>query len=153
SLRPLAEMALAPPADAEAAPAPDVLPSPGPAFPHRVVLVDGVFAPHLAAAIERAPSLVARHLELCGHDAPDALQALNEAALADGFVLALEAGVVLETPIHILHLAWAAAAASQPRNLVLLGPGARASLAEQHCAAGSGAYFANGVTDIVLAEG
>ena len=53
--------------------------------------------------------------------------ALNAAFFADGFVLALDPGIVLERPVEIIHLGRAAAPCSfHVRRAVTLGAGSRA---------------------------
>jgi Fe-S cluster assembly protein SufD len=165
SLRPLAELAFAAPATPPAAPSD--LAGLGEEFAHRLVLVDGVFAPHLSRLdglpagaelaslgelIAREPLAMAAELDPRGRLPDNALFALNSVALADGFVLRLAPGVVLEAPVHVVYLASGADRLSQPRNLVRLAEGARASLVEQHAALGGAAHFANGVTQIALAK-
>jgi Fe-S cluster assembly protein SufD len=165
-LRPLEPMAFAAPA-ARTIAAGD-LPAPAAGIAHRLVLVDGVVAPHLchldglpegaqltslAQLIEAEPQAMAAALDPSGRLADNALFALNSAGLTDGFVLRLAPGVVLPAPIEILHLAAGADRLNQPRNLILLGEGARASLVERHLALGHQGYFANGVTEASLARG
>jgi len=165
SLRALEQMVFAAPA------APTVasgLPAAAGDFGHRLVLVDGIFTPHLsrlaglpdgaeltslARLIEAEPLAMAAALDPLGRLAENALFALNSAALADGFVLRLAPGVVLGAPIQILHLAAGSDRLNQPRNLILLGEGARAAVVEQHAALGGPTYFANGVTQVSLARG
>jgi Fe-S cluster assembly protein SufD len=166
SLRQLAELDLAAPATTPVAP--DDLAGFGDGFVHRVVLLDGVFAPHLsrldrlpagaelaslAALIAREPLTMAAELDPLGRLPDNALFALNSVALADGFVLRVAPGIVIETPIHVLHLASGVSRLSQPRNLVRLAEGARASLVERHAALSGDAYFANGVSQIALGQG
>jgi len=118
----------------------------------RLVLIDGRFAPELsaielpggiwfgsttAAITERADLL--RDVET-GADHPFA--ALNAAFFADGFVLDVAAGVALDRPIEIIHLASGAGDASlHTRSLVNLGAGSRATIIETF--AGEGKYWRN----------
>ncbi len=83
----------------------------------------------------------------------DALAALNGAFMMDGYVLLLDAGVTLEPDIEIVFLADAAGGpvALHPRNVVVMGEGARATVNETHL--GDGVYWSNPVTDISLAPG
>ena len=128
----------------------------------RIVLVDGRFAPALSrldlpagvwfgptrqAIIER-PALV-EALATDRNAAP--FGALNTAFFADGFVLELASGVVLDAPIEIVHLASGAGDASMhTRSLIHLGAVARATIIETF--AGSGKYWRNDVVTWRVAE-
>ncbi|HEX3498234.1 MAG TPA: Fe-S cluster assembly protein SufD [Stellaceae bacterium] len=134
---------------------------------HRIVLVNGRFSPTLSAigplpaGTYLAPlSTVLREradLAAALFDGSDAVAnqpfaALNAAFAGDGFVLALEDGVALGTPIEIVHLASAAAPhAAHTRNAILAGKHSRARIVESH--AGSGRYWRNLVTRVALGEG
>jgi Fe-S cluster assembly protein SufD len=93
------------------------------------------------------------------------LATLNAALFADGLFLELPPGAVLDRPIHVIHLSGGAVAAatasapstpmaiaSHPRNLALIGAGARATLIEIHGALDDSAYLVNAVTEILVAE-
>jgi Fe-S cluster assembly protein SufD len=132
---------------------------------HRIVLVDGYMVPDLSP-IGRLPkgiwlsstarALVERSdLADAGLDPRDVagaqpFAALNGAFFADGFVLALEPGAVLETPVEIIHFSRAAASSSHPRSAILLGAGSRATVVETYCG-GGGATWNNSVLRIDLA--
>jgi len=131
---------------------------------HRIVLIDGYVVPELSP-VGRLPkgvwlgstarSLVERgDLAEAGSDDRDVLgaqpfAALNGAFFADGFVLALQPGTVLETPVEIVHVARATASSSHPRSAILLGEGSRATVVETFL--GSGASWTNSVLRIELA--
>jgi Fe-S cluster assembly protein SufD len=130
----------------------------------RLVLVDGRFAPELstidcssgvwvvpmAQAIAERPELVQAGIEAATGDAAHPFAALNVAFFADGFVLDVAPGVVLEEPIEIVHLASGATEASfHTRGLVSLGEGGSASLVETY--AGEGRYWRNDVVAVRLA--
>jgi len=165
-LRPLQGAAFPPTAAAaEAAPA-DVAPWRYDGAAHRLVLLDGVFAPRLSAIgdlpkgvwlASTAQTLRARPdlLEpaLCESDALGAqpFVALNAALFADGFVLALEQGVALESAVEIIHLGRSAGRSSQLRNLILLAPGSRATLIETY--AGEDAHWTNAVGVVAVGAG
>jgi Fe-S cluster assembly protein SufD len=132
----------------------------------RLVLVDGRFAPELstieppegvwfaamATAIAERPELVQEGIEAGTGDAAHPFAALNAAFFADGFVLDVAPGVVLEEPIEIIHLASGTSEASfHTRAMVSLGEGAIASLVETY--AGEGRYWRNDVVSVHLAPG
>ncbi|HVC51307.1 MAG TPA: Fe-S cluster assembly protein SufD [Stellaceae bacterium] len=130
---------------------------------HRLVFVDGCFSPVLSArdglpdgawlgpisaAIVARPELVRDALD----DRVDgAFAALNAAFFADGFVLDVAPGVVLDRPIQIIHFA-ATGGSAHTRSLVNLGAGSRATLVETYAGEG-GAYWRNDVVDVRLGDG
>jgi Fe-S cluster assembly protein SufD len=134
---------------------------------HRLVFVDGRFAPELSAigdlpdgawlasatqTLAARPALQQQALDPTDSDGAQPFASLNAAFFADGYVLALAPGVVLAQPIEILH--WSTEAAPRSlhlRNLVQLGAGSRAAIVET--SAGKGVYWTNGVTTVRLDEG
>jgi Fe-S cluster assembly protein SufD len=120
----------------------------------RIVLVDGRFAPELSRldlpegvwfgptrqAISERPDLVKAFAADDGAKYPFA--ALNAAFFADGFVLEVGHGVVLDAPFEIVHLASGAGDASlHTRNMIELCAGSRATVVETYV--GSGKYWRN----------
>ena len=134
---------------------------------HRIVLVNGRFSPALSAigalpsgvvlmplstALRERADLAAALFDGSDAVANQPFAALNAAFAGDGFVLALEDGVALETPVEIIHLGRAAAPqAAHTRSAILAGKHSRASIVESH--AGSGRYWRNLVTQAQLGEG
>src|SRR5262249_48181532 len=99
----------------------------------RIVLVDGRFAPELSRldlpdgvwfgpthkAVSERPDLVKAFAGDFGTEHP--FSSLNAAFFADGFVLEVGYGVVLEAPIEIVHLASGGGDASlHTRNMIEL---------------------------------
>ncbi|WP_044559116.1 Fe-S cluster assembly protein SufD [Azospirillum sp. B4] len=133
----------------------------GPA--HRLVLVNGRFAPALSDIGTLPPGVWLGSATDALRTRPDtmasafmedevALASLNAALFADGFVLALEPGVILETPVEIIHHAdMGAPAAAHLRNRLVIGAGARATVVETSTGAGAG--WLNTVTAITVAAG
>jgi Fe-S cluster assembly protein SufD len=127
---------------------------------HRLVLVNGCFDPRLSAigvlpdgvwlaplaeTVQRRPDVAATAFGAGG----GALAALNAALFADGAVLALSPGTLLETPVEIIHYSTGELHASaHPRLRVTLGEGARATLVETSVGDGSG--WTNTVIDVTL---
>lgn len=113
-------------------------------------LPEGVRFGSLAQAID-ADDALEEHLGRIGADGRPML-ALNAALMADGFVLQVPRNVVVETPIELIFIGGLdlAAAAWHPRNLILLGENASATLVEHHVGIGGGVYFVNMATEIAL---
>jgi Fe-S cluster assembly protein SufD len=104
----------------------------------------------MSAALDRHGDLLKEHLAhaLDG----DGLAALNAAFMMDGYVLVVDAGVRVDPVIEIVFVNDAEKpAALHPRNVVVMGEGAHAVVAETHF--GDGVYWSNPVTDIALAQG
>ena len=134
---------------------------------YRLVLVDGRFAPELstveglspgvwlgstAAAIAERPDLVRSAIEAPPFETARPFAALNAAFFADGFVLDVAPGVVLDRPVEIIHLASGETGGSlHTRSLVAVGAGSRASILETF--AGHGSYWRNDVIELRLAAG
>ena len=134
---------------------------------HRIVLVNGRFAPALSAigdlpkgawlgstaeAMKTHPDWVRAAFEESDTLGAQPLASLNGAFFADGFVLALEKGVVLQGPVEIIHLGGAAAPqAFHLRNVVLAGAGSGAAIVETY--AGGGASWTNAVARVTAGEG
>jgi len=121
----------------------------------RIVLVDGCFSPALSAtdglpagvwfgstrrALAERPELVRGFATDAGAAQPFA--SLNAAFFADGFVLDVAPGVILDALIEIVHLASGAGDASlHTRSLIQVGAESRATIVETY--AGSGKYWRN----------
>jgi Fe-S cluster assembly protein SufD len=134
---------------------------------HRLVLVDGRFAPELsaieglppgmwlgsmAAAIAERPDLVRSAIESPPLNAARPFAALNAAFFADGFVLDIRPGIILDRPVEIVHLASGETGGSlHTRSLVAVGTGSRVSAIETF--AGYGSYWRNDLVELRLAAG
>jgi Fe-S cluster assembly protein SufD len=132
---------------------------------HRLVLVNGSFAPELsrlnqlpsgvwlgpmATAIAERPDLVRAGLDTQPQDRPFA--SLNAAFFADGFVLDVAPGVALERPVEIVHLSDHDAGGSlHTRSLAVAGRDSRATLVEIY--AGAGEYWRNDLVELRLGTG
>jgi Fe-S cluster assembly protein SufD len=165
-LRPLASSAFPPTCLGAAAAETDIAPWRFAAPAHRVVLVDGRYAPDLSdvgslpagaylASTERALAERPDFVRDAVSENPAARQsfaALNAAFFADGFVLALEPGTTLDRPVEVIHLSRADRPASfHLRNLVVLGEKSRAKLVETF--AGEGQGWTNVVTTLRIGAG
>ena len=115
----------------------------------------GVFIGSLRDALRERPELVGRELARHADFRRDALTALNTAFIEDGALVHLAPGAALQTPIHLLFLATAAAepTLSQPRNLIVAGAHSQATLVETYAGPADAIYFTNAVTEIALGEG
>ncbi len=76
--------------------------------------------------------------------------ALNNALTTDGAVLKLASGTVLEKPVYLLFIASGHGTAIYPRNIVIAGEGARATLIEHYFGMLEAHNFTDAVTQISL---
>ncbi len=134
---------------------------------HRIVLVNGrfssalssigtlpsgVFLGSLSTALRLREDLAAALFDGSDAVANQPFAALNAAFAGDGFVLALADGIVLDTPVEIIHLGHGAAPRSaHTRNAIFAGNHSRAAIVETH--AGSGRYWRNLVAQVQLGDG
>ena len=171
-LRPLEDTRYQPVTDEDAMAVLDSVPSllPDPGGRPRLVFVNGQMRPNfwiegdlpegvtlecLRDALENQPDLMRERLGADGgEDAPSLVQ-LNAAMMDTGFVLRVEEGVRVETPIEVIFVGGLTdrPVAYSPRNLIVLGKGAEATVVKYHAGLGVGAYFANSVTEIDVGPG
>lgn len=93
---------------------------------------------------------------LAAFDSPDGsgLTALNAALAADGAVIRVDEGAEIPDPVQVLHLMPAGSSAAVfPRNVVLAGAGAAATVVETYTALGAAEGWTNAVTQVVLGQG
>ncbi len=147
-----------------------VEPLPEPVMEHaiRVVFVNGAFCSSLSRLEENGQAIDVRPLGLAieeSHDqlrgnlctiaalSQDSMVALNTARFRDGVIISVPENTDLKKPVEIcFHGAAGDGPASwHPRNLILMGQGSSATVVEHHY--GSGNYFSNSVSEIVLAPG
>ena len=136
---------------------------------HTMVFVNGRFAPELsdiarlpagvkvrdlASAWEQAPKSTDRIGRVTSYD-NSAFTALNTAFMYDGAVIEIEKETEIDLPIHVLYVTDATAAKTMmhPRNLVVVGRHARATLIESYVSTSDAMYFVNAVTEVSVGEG
>ena len=132
---------------------------------HRIVLLDGRVSKELsnigslpggalllpaAEALKTRPELIQAAFDASEETGAQPFASLNAAFFADGFVLALEPGVVLETPVEIIHFG-ASAGAFHLRNIIHAGAGSSATIVET--AVSAGASWTNTVTAAIVGAG
>jgi len=120
---------------------------------------EGVELGGLADALRQNPEALAAELGRNGNGARASdgqpLFALNTAMMQDGLVLRVKRGTSVALPIEVIYVGAPGPEplAYHPRNLIVLEPGAQATVVEHHIGLGAGATFANGGTDIRVEEG
>jgi Fe-S cluster assembly protein SufD len=119
-------------------------------------LPDGVHLDCLRDVLMHSPDWAEAHLGRLNGDADgQSLVALNAAMMDSGFVLRVDAGVKVEQPIEVIFIGGLTdhPVAYFPRNLIILGEGAEATVVKHHEGIGIGPYFANTVTEIDIGAG
>jgi Fe-S cluster assembly protein SufD len=140
---------------------------PAKAKAHRLVFVNGWLRPDLstpgklpsgikliglAASLAEVPQLLEGRLGAAAPLERQPMFALNTALAADGFVLHLAKGAVVERPIELLFVALPGSepVAYHPHGLILAESGSSAEVIERHVGLGRGTYFANVACEIAL---
>lgn len=134
---------------------------------HRLVLVNGRYAPELSVLgelpagvrigglhdwLQHDPESLRGQLDAALGESDAFFATLNTAGLDDGLVVWLSRGAVLERPIELIHLSVGLdePRVAQPRHLVRLDAGAQASLVERYVSLGDALYCTNAVMEVVL---
>jgi Fe-S cluster assembly protein SufD len=102
-----------------------------------------------AGGFADAPAAIAQHLGKHASFAENAFVALNTAMIADGALVRVARGAVIEEPIEITYEG-TDGAATHPRILILVGANAQCTIVETY--KGTGTYFTNAVTEIVVGD-
>jgi Fe-S cluster assembly protein SufD len=132
------------------------LPADGP----RLVFVNGHFVSSVSTPgamlgnlRDASGALVERHLARYADYRKHAFVALNTAFVGDGAWVHVPAKAVADRPLYLIYVSLPGArpSFSNPRNLVVIGAGAHASVVE--CYLGAREYFTNAVTEIVAGDG
>jgi Fe-S cluster assembly protein SufD len=100
------------------------------------------------------PEAIAQHLGKHAGFADNAFVALNTAMIADGALIRVARGAVIEEPIEIFYLTTGTKqpTAVHPRAMILVGADAHCTIVERYQGAGDGIYFNNAVTEIVAGD-
>lgn len=118
-------------------------------------LPDGVRFGALDTFLAEDPDWVEAHMGAVAGDTHQAMLALNEAMMDSGFVLHVPKGVAVEKPLEVVYVSGLTddPVAYFPRNLIVIEDAAQATLVKHHVGRGTGAYFANAVTEISVGAG
>ncbi len=136
---------------------------------HRLVFVDGIYAPALsdpgglpagvrvqpmAGALADPDEVLTRHLGSYADPEGTPFVALNTALMCDGALVHVPAGVRVETPVHLLFVSSGTETdvSAHYRNLVVAEEGAAVTVVEDFVGLGEEASFTNVVTEAVAAD-
>jgi Fe-S cluster assembly protein SufD len=117
-------------------------------------LPQGVTAGSLADAIATLGAIVEQHLAHYEDFKQDAFTALNTAFITDGAYVNVPRGTILEAPVYLLFVTTGdgVPTMTHPRNLLLIGEDAQASIVEDYVSIGAGIAFSNVVTELVAGD-
>lgn len=117
-------------------------------------LPPGVIVGSLAEALKNENGVVHEHLARHARYEKNAFVALSTAFLKDGAYIFVPNGVILGTPVHVLHVStgFGKDLASHPRNLIIAGANSQMTVIESYVSLSNDRYFTNTVTEIVLGE-
>ena len=136
---------------------------------HTLVFVNGRYAPELsnlgalpkgvtvldlATAWTKEPALVGQIGSIAGVE-NSAFTALNTAFMYDGGVVQIAPSTDVARPIHLVFVTDATAAKGMmhPRNLVVVGRHAKATVVESYVSTSDAMYFCNPVTEVSVGDG
>lgn len=108
----------------------------------------GINACNLAST---SNGIVQEHLGRYADFEQHAMTALNTANMQDGAVIEVPANVTLNGFIHLLFISQGDEIWSHPRNLIVVGRNSQVTIVETYV--GSGRYFTNAVSEIVVGDG
>ncbi|MCW5943098.1 MAG: Fe-S cluster assembly protein SufD [Fimbriimonadaceae bacterium] len=113
----------------------------------------GVRVLRLADALAQEDPLVRDHLGQYAKAHEHPFVALNTALFEDGVVVHVSRNAVVETPIHLVFASKTSHApfAAHPRVLIVVEPGAEATVLESHLGFG-GVYLSNPVVEVIVGE-
>ena len=116
-------------------------------------LPHGVTVQSLHAALAATPERLSGWLGQAAGEGAHAFSALNSALVNDGLFVHVAAGCTVDKPIEVLFLSTALddSILAQPRNLVVLESGARATLVERYASPGDSVYFNNALVVFTIA--
>ncbi len=119
------------------------------------VLPEGIRVLDLARASIDEPELLQRHLGVAAPADRDGFTALNAAFAGEGTLVHVAKEMVIDVPVHILHVTNAAGAGvmSHPRHVIVIERHAKASVIESYVALDNVTYFTNTVTEVYVEDG
>jgi Fe-S cluster assembly protein SufD len=136
---------------------------------HTMVFVNGRFEPGLSDLRALPAGVIIQDLRSAWKDAPEvaarigtivdsetqSFTALNAAFMQDGAVVRIAKDASIDRPIHLLYVSDANAAKGMmhPRNLVLVGRNASATVIESYVSTTDAMYLTNAVTEVAIDDG
>jgi Fe-S cluster assembly protein SufD len=108
----------------------------------------------LGEALKSAPDWVLAALGQVNAQEGETVGLINTAFMTDGVAMRIAQGVVLDRPVHLIHVASAKEAASSAiRNVLMMDEAADAQFIESYVTLGGTGVQTHAVTEIALGEG
>jgi len=109
----------------------------------------------LASANDENKALIETYINQFARSEKHGFAALNGAFVVDGGFIHVPANVEIELPIHLIFIANSADKSfiTHPRNLIVLGDNAKATVIESYVGFDDAEYCTNTVTEIVTGQG
>lgn len=134
-----------------------------------LVFIDGRFSERLSSAhplsggtrsgslaefLVSEPESLKGHIGAYADYASSGFTALNMAFLRDGGVIYIPPGRILDTPIHLLFVSTGGRQefVTHPRNIIIVGDNAEATIVESYIGLSDNVYFTNTVTEIAIGK-
>lgn len=126
-----------------------------PALSQLDALPAGIRVMDLATASAQEPELLGRFLGTAAPADRDGFTALNAAFAGEGTVIHVAKEMVIEHPVHVLHVmdAHGANLMSHPRHVMVVERHAKASVVESYVALADVPYFTNAVLEAFVEDG
>ena len=118
-------------------------------------LPEGIVLQSLAQALQDGDEQLARSLTSISNKEKHAFAALNTAFMSDGAYIAIPDNAVVELPINLVFLTnrQQCSLVMHPRNVIVLGRHARATVVESYIGLDDAEYFTNTLTEVVTGDG
>jgi len=122
---------------------------------HLDSLPDGVIIKDIVSALEQDNELLTKYITQYADNNVSPFTALNTAFIHSGSFIFVPDNIVIETPINVLFLSGMVNKdlATLPRNVIVLGNNAQATVIESYIGLDDAQYFTNAVTEASLAAG
>jgi Fe-S cluster assembly protein SufD len=113
-----------------------------------------VFLGSLSEALAHDGTFLEENLAVHANSDSNAFLALNTAFLADAVVLDIPRGIVVDVPIHILHVSQSGAepTVSHPRFIARFGAHSQSTVIESYIGDKGAVYFTNAATELIVAD-
>ncbi|MGH7980598.1 MAG: SufB/SufD family protein, partial [Limisphaerales bacterium] len=114
----------------------------------------GAAAESLSGALAVDSALIEKHLARYVKTSDNVFAALNQAFFTDGAFISVPDGVEIADPIQLIYISSSKQNGEtiQPRNLIIVGAGSRATIVESYLSTGVAASFTNVVTEMVAGQ-
>jgi Fe-S cluster assembly protein SufD len=118
-------------------------------------LPEGVIIENLTRSIQGTNKTLMEHLNRYAETDKHVFSVLNTAFLTDGALIFIPANTMIEKPINLLYISnqQDQPLVSHPRNMIILGHNAQATVIESYAGLDEAEYFTNTVTEILTSEG